>query len=74
MTKQQLKEPHIIEFNKLGSPQVGYISVNELSKDTPFVTLDGLDRKLDADDLMICDDLKPLSLAGIFGGKDSGVS
>ena len=27
MTKQQLKEPHIIEFNKL---------VNELSKDTPF--------------------------------------
>lgn len=50
------------------------IVVKTVSKDTPFVTLDGLDLKLDADDLMICDHLKPLSIAGIFGGKDSGVS
>ena len=50
------------------------IVVKTVSQDTPFVTLDGLERKLDAEDLMICDHLKPLCIAGVFGGQDSGVS
>jgi phenylalanyl-tRNA synthetase beta chain len=50
------------------------IVVKTVSQDTPFVTLDGLERKLHAEDLMICDHQKPLCIAGVFGGQDSGVS
>lgn len=39
-----------------------------------FITLDGVSRELHADDLMICDAEKPLAIAGVFGGADSGVS
>ena len=52
----------------------GNIVVQTLTKDTPFVTLDGEERKLHAEDLMICDDNTPLCIAGVFGGKGSGVS
>lgn len=51
----------------------GNIKVQTVAENTPFVTLDGEERKLDADDLMICDDEKPLCIAGVFGGIDSGV-
>ncbi|GAB4491672.1 MAG: phenylalanine--tRNA ligase subunit beta [Raineya sp.] len=50
------------------------IIVKKLPKDTPFVTLDGIERKLSENDLMICDAQKPLALAGVFGGLHSGVS
>ena len=39
-----------------------------------FVTLDGTERKLTANDLMISDTEKPLCIAGVFGGLKSGVS
>ncbi|MDX5321712.1 MAG: phenylalanine--tRNA ligase subunit beta [Bacteroidota bacterium] len=39
-----------------------------------FVTLDDVSRTLDADDLMICDAQGPMAIAGVFGGKNSGVS
>ncbi len=39
-----------------------------------FVTLDGTERKLTANDLMISDTEKPLCIAGVFGGIKSGVS
>ncbi|MBI1221673.1 MAG: phenylalanine--tRNA ligase subunit beta [Bacteroidetes bacterium] len=39
-----------------------------------FVTLDGVQRKLDDQDLMICNASSPMAIAGVFGGKDSGVS
>ncbi len=39
-----------------------------------FVTLDGQERKLHTDDLMICDAEKPMCIAGVFGGKHSGIS
>lgn len=39
-----------------------------------FVTLDGVERKLDSRDLMICDTERPLCIAGVFGGLDSGVT
>ncbi|MGM9826726.1 MAG: phenylalanine--tRNA ligase subunit beta [Muribaculaceae bacterium] len=41
---------------------------------TPFVTLDEVERKLDATDLMICDAERPMCIAGVFGGLDSGVT
>ena len=41
---------------------------------TKFVTLDGVERTLHKEDLMICDAEKPLCIAGVFGGENSGVS
>lgn len=41
---------------------------------TVFTTLDGVKRTLDAEDLMICDAEKPLCIAGVLGGQDSGVT
>ena len=41
---------------------------------TAFTTLDGVKRTLDAEDLMICDAEKPLCIAGVLGGQDSGVT
>lgn len=41
---------------------------------TPFVTLDGVERKLTSQDLMICSDERPMCIAGVFGGLDSGIS
>ena len=48
--------------------------MNTVAQDTPFITLDGVERKLDADDLMICDHQKPLCIAGVLGGQDSSVT
>ena len=52
----------------------GKVLVKTLAKDTPFTTLDGVERKLHQEDLMICDEDKPLCIAGVFGGLNSGVS
>ena len=40
---------------------------------TSFITLDGIERKLSSSDLMICDAEKPMCIAGVFGGIQSGV-
>ena len=50
------------------------IEVKTVSSGTKFTTLDGIERELHADDLMICDNEKPLCIAGVFGGLDSGVT
>jgi len=50
------------------------IQVKTLKAGTKFVTLDGVERELHEDDLMICDAEKPLCIAGVFGGIDSGVT
>ena len=52
----------------------GKISVKTLAAGTKFTTLDDVERTLDEEDLMICDDKNPLCIAGVFGGKNSGVS
>lgn len=49
------------------------IIVKTLPEGTPFVTLDGEERKLSANDLMICDAAKPLAIAGVMGGLHSGI-
>ena len=50
------------------------INVKTLPAGTKFVTLDGEERKLHEEDLMICDAEKPLCIAGVFGGLNSGVT
>ncbi|MBC8156332.1 MAG: phenylalanine--tRNA ligase subunit beta, partial [Bacteroidetes bacterium] len=52
----------------------GQVIVRTLPEGTPFVTLDGVSRQLTPTDLMICDAEKPMCIAGIFGGKTSGVT
>jgi phenylalanyl-tRNA synthetase beta chain len=52
----------------------GSVTVKTCTEGTPFVTLDGVERKLAAEDLMICDENGPMTIAGVFGGKNSGVS
>ncbi|TXE15206.1 phenylalanine--tRNA ligase subunit beta [Seonamhaeicola algicola] len=52
----------------------GKVEVKTLEKGTKFTTLDGVERELHEDDLMICDAEKPMCIAGVFGGEYSGVS
>ena len=50
------------------------VVVKMLPAGTPFVTLDGVERKLDAEDLMICNAGAGMCIGGVFGGLDSGIS
>ncbi|MDE6298969.1 MAG: phenylalanine--tRNA ligase subunit beta, partial [Muribaculaceae bacterium] len=50
------------------------IVVRKCEEGTKFTTLDGVERKLNANDLMICNAEEPMCIAGVFGGLDSGVT
>ncbi len=50
------------------------IVVRTCPEGTKFTTLDGVERTLDARDLMICNAEEPMCIAGVFGGLDSGVT
>ena len=50
------------------------IVVRTCPEGTKFTTLDGVERTLSDQDLMICDAEKPMCIAGVFGGLDSGVT
>ena len=52
----------------------GGLTVKRAGKAPKFVTLDGQERTLDADDLMVCDDDQPLALAGTMGGLSSEIT
>lgn len=62
---------HVFDADKIEGRS---IIVRTLPPGTPFTTLDGVPRKLDGEDLMICDNHSPLCLAGVFGGLNSGVN
>jgi phenylalanyl-tRNA synthetase beta chain len=49
------------------------VNVKNLPSGTLFTTLDEKERKLDAEDLMICDADGPICIAGVFGGLNSGI-
>lgn len=51
----------------------GRIVVRRAQAGEPFTTLDGIERKLDADDLVIADGEGPSALAGVMGGADSEI-
>jgi phenylalanyl-tRNA synthetase beta chain len=52
----------------------GKVIVKTLPSGTKFTTLDDVERSLHEEDIMICDEKGPLCIAGVFGGKESGVS
>lgn len=49
------------------------VIVKKCAEGTIFTTLDDVERKLSSDDLMICNANEPMCIAGVFGGKSSGV-
>lgn len=49
------------------------IDVRRARTDEPFTTLDGVERRLDGDDLVICDAEGPVALAGVMGGANSEI-
>jgi phenylalanyl-tRNA synthetase beta chain len=51
-----------------------HVVVKKYPAGTRFVTLDEVERKLSADDLMICSESEPMCIAGVFGGIGSGVT
>lgn len=50
------------------------IIVRRAEKGEVFQTLDGQERKLDSDILMICDNEKAVGIAGIMGGENSKIT
>lgn len=50
------------------------IVVKRAQEGEAFVTLDGVERRLRASDLMVCNAEEPMVIAGVFGGQKSGVS
>ncbi|RYE00982.1 MAG: phenylalanine--tRNA ligase subunit beta, partial [Sphingobacteriaceae bacterium] len=50
------------------------VVVKTCAEGTVFKTLDGVERKLSVDDLMICNVEEPMTIAGVFGGMNSGVT
>lgn len=62
---------HAFDAAKIAGNQVVVRYANE---NEPFVSLDAVERKLSAEDLVIADAEKPMCIAGVFGGAYSGVS
>ena len=52
----------------------GGLTIKRAGKPQKFVTLDGQERELDPDDLMVWDDAQPLALAGTMGGLSSEIT
>ncbi len=63
---------HAFDANKINKNKV---IVKTLPSGTKFTTLDGVERTLHEEDLMICDGAEnPMCIAGVFGGIDSGIT
>ena len=68
----ELGQPlHAFDADKIEGNKVVVRSAVEGEK---FVTLDGVERTLTANDLMICSAERPMCIAGVYGGQDSGIS
>ena len=62
---------HAFDADKIKGNKV---IVKTLAENTPFTTLDEVERKLNDKDLMICNSEEPMCIAGVFGGIESGIS
>ncbi len=62
---------HAFDASKIKGNKV---VVQKMHDQTPFVTLDEMERKLNLDDLMICNVEEGMCIAGVFGGTGSGVT
>lgn len=68
----ELGQPlHAFDADKIKGNEV---RVKCLPEGTPFISLEGAERKLNAADLMICNAESPMCIGGVFGGLDSGVT
>jgi phenylalanyl-tRNA synthetase beta chain len=65
------KPMHAYDADKITGSK---IMVKTLPKGTKFTTLDNKERELTGNDLMVCNALEPMCIAGVFGGLHSGVS
>ena len=55
------------------SRKVEKIRIKKFDKPFAFTTLDGIERNIDEETLMICNDDTPVAIAGIMGGLDSEI-
>jgi phenylalanyl-tRNA synthetase beta chain len=62
---------HAFDLNRLAG---GMINVKRAGGEERFTTLDGIERSLDSEYLMIWDAEKPVALAGVMGGQNTEVS
>lgn len=62
---------HAFDADKIKDNKV---VVRNAKEGEPFTTLDGVERKLSSEDLVIADAEKPMCIAGVFGGELSGVT
>ena len=62
---------HAFDFDKVTGEK---LVIKNGFAGTKFVTLDGKERKLDSEMLMICDSEKPIAIAGVMGGQNSEIS
>ena len=68
----ELGQPlHTFDAAKIGG---GKVIVRRAQEGEKIVTLDGAERTLAATDIVIADTTRPMCIAGVFGGEDSGVS
>lgn len=63
---------HAFDFANLADSKIIVRCPREEEK--TFTTLDGTERKIDKDTLMICDGKQPVAVAGVMGGLNSEVS
>jgi phenylalanyl-tRNA synthetase beta chain len=54
--------------------KVSKIRVKTYPETVNFLTLDGVERKVDSDTLLICDEKEPVAIAGIMGGELSEIT
>ena len=62
---------HAFDLEMLGGHK---IVVQSTKQESVFTTLDSKERKLPAGSLMICDDEKPVAIAGVMGGENSEIT
>ena len=62
---------HAFDYDKIEGKKV---VVRTAEKGEKLLTLDGVERELHTEDLVICDSKKPMCIAGVFGGLHSGVT
>lgn len=66
----ELGQPlHAFDLDKLE----GNISIRNAFEGEKVVTLDDVERTLSSEDMLICDDVKPIAIAGIMGLKNSEI-
>lgn len=68
----ELGQPlHAFDLDQVAGNKV---IVRSFPTGTKFITLDGVERELNENDLMVCNTVEPMCIAGVFGGQKSGIT